>query len=128
MLSDQISVQLLSSSPYVLHKTIKQFNKQSSIKGLTLIWVGFLGARFEVGRVGRIMLETWNLVRKFTHICSFRKYTFQYQALFNFADASILFAKNQHFFGKNGTFTQSNSAMVWEIVRNFLVLFSDFVR
>ena len=24
----------------------------------------------------RIILETWNLVRKYTHICSFRKYTF----------------------------------------------------
>ena len=24
----------------------------------------------------RIMLETWNLVRKYTNICSFRKYTF----------------------------------------------------
>ena len=45
---------------------------------LTLIWVGFLGVRFEVGEGGvkltpppplypklvRIMLETWNLVRK----------------------------------------------------------------
>ena len=24
----------------------------------------------------RIMLETWTLVRKYKHICSFRKYTF----------------------------------------------------
>ena len=24
----------------------------------------------------RIMLKTWNLVRKYTYICSFRKYTF----------------------------------------------------
>ena len=39
---------------------------------LTLIWVGFLGVRFEVGVEGiiitlklvRIMLETWKLVRK----------------------------------------------------------------
>ena len=46
--------------------------------------VGFLGVRFEVGGVKlspclklvRIMLETSNLVRKYTPICSFRKYTF----------------------------------------------------
>ena len=52
---------------------------------LTLIWVGFLGFRFEVGEGGkitprlklvRIMLETLNLARKYTPICSFRKYTF----------------------------------------------------
>ena len=55
---------------------------------LTLIWVGFLLVRFDVYRGGRggkitpclklvrIMLETSNLVRKYTRICSFRKYTF----------------------------------------------------
>ena len=52
---------------------------------LTLIWVGFLGVRFEVGGRGktipclkgvRIMLETWNLARKCTLIYSFGKYTF----------------------------------------------------
>ena len=48
----------------------------------------------------RIMLETWNFVRKFTRICSFRKYTFQYQGFLNFADVSIFFAKNQHFLAK----------------------------
>ena len=31
----------------------------------------------------RIMLESWNLVRKFTHICSCKKYTFQYQGFLN---------------------------------------------
>ena len=50
---------------------------------LTLIWVGFLGVRFEVWGEGgkntpclklvRIMLENWNLVGKYTHECSFRK-------------------------------------------------------
>ena len=57
---------------------------------LTLIWVGFLGVRFEVvggggGKITapppclkpvRIMLETLNLPRKYTFICSFRKYSF----------------------------------------------------
>ena len=90
----------------VLHKLIL----------LTLIWVDFLGARFEVGgrsktrlKLVTIMLETWNFVRNFTHIFNFRKYIFQYQGPFNLADISIFFAKNQHFFPKNGTFTQNNS-------------------
>ena len=55
---------------------------------LTQIWVGFLGVCFEVeggdggGKITlclkliRIMLETWNLVHKYTGIRSFRKYTF----------------------------------------------------
>ena len=38
------------------------------------------------------MLETWSLVRQFTQICTYRKYTFQYQGPLNFADASIFFA------------------------------------
>ena len=41
-----------------------------------------------------IMLETSNLARKYRHICSFRKYTLQYQGSLNFADVSIIFAKN----------------------------------
>ena len=62
---------------------------------VTLIWVGFLGVRFDVkkglgweggggGKITpflnlvRIMLETSNLARKYTDICSLRKYTFQY--------------------------------------------------
>ena len=54
---------------------------------LTLITAGFLGVRFGVGGGGgvgggaclklvRIMLEIWDLVRKYVHMCSFRKYTF----------------------------------------------------
>ena len=54
---------------------------------LTLIWVGFLGVRFEVGegRGGkitpclkpvRIMLEASDLAHRYSPICSFRKYTF----------------------------------------------------
>ena len=66
-----------------------QFSNDSTfirILFLTLIWVGFLGVRFEVGRGGkggkitpclklvRIMQETSSLARKYTHIFSFRKY------------------------------------------------------
>ena len=64
---------------------------------LILMWLGFLGIRFEVGagrnppppqppqlshppllclKLVRIMLETSNLARKYTLICSFRKDTF----------------------------------------------------
>ena len=51
----------------------------------SLIWVDSLEVRFEVGGGGkfplclklvRIMLETWDLVRNYTQICRFRKYTF----------------------------------------------------
>ena len=41
----------------------------------------------------RINLETRNLVRKYTHIFSFRKYTFYYQDPLNFADVSIFLQK-----------------------------------
>ena len=73
------------------------------IWGLTLIWVGFLGVRFEVGGEGvkllpclklvKIMLETLNLTRKYTLICSFRKYTFFWLDLLNFADVGIFLQK-----------------------------------
>ena len=62
------------------------------------------------------MLETWSLVRKYTRISSFGKYTFQYQEPLNFADASIFFCKKLAFFDKNSTFTQSKSmALLLEI-------------
>ena len=48
----------------------------------------------------RIIPET--LARKYTHICSFRKYTFQFQEPVNFAGIST-------FCKKRSTFTQSNS-------------------
>ena len=43
------------------------------------------------------MLETWNLVRKYTHIHSSKKYTSKYQGHFNFADLSI-FCKERALF------------------------------
>ena len=55
------------------------------------------------------MVETWNLGRKYAHIFSFRKYTFQYQEPLNFVDVSIFLQKFSAFFGKNNTFTQSDS-------------------
>ena len=66
---------------------------------LTLIWVGFSGIRFEVG---------WEeSPPPYTNICSFRKYTFQYQGPLNFVDVRIFWQKIS-IFGNNSTFTQSN--------------------
>ena len=57
----------------------------------------------------RIMLETSNLARKYTLICSLRKDTFYYQGSLNFANVSI-FCKKLTFLAKIVplTFTQSN--------------------
>ena len=65
----------------MIMREIKVNSSQDSV--LTLIWVGFLGVCFEVGWRGgkitpflkliRIMLETWNLARKYTRIFSFTK-------------------------------------------------------
>ena len=56
----------------------------------------------------RIMLETWNMVRKYTPIYSFRKYTFWSQGPLNFADVS-LFYKNSAFFLKNKIYKYMSS-------------------
>ena len=71
----------------------------------------------------RIILETSNLARKYTHICSFRKYTFNTKVLLillNFFLQKIsVFWSKQHLCSKQ-----------WceSCVRDFLVLFSVFVR
>ena len=48
----------------------------------------------------RIMLETRNLVRKYTHICSFKIYTCQCQSPLNFANVSIVFCEKSVFSAK----------------------------
>ena len=59
--------------------------------------------------VFKIMLETWNLVYKYTDICSFKN-TLLLPIPLNFADVSIFFVcKKSVFFGRNITSTQSNS-------------------
>ena len=69
---------------------------------LTLISLDFVRGSFWGGEEGkitpclklvRIMLETWNLLRKYTHIFSFRKYTFYYQDPHDFADVSNFLQK-----------------------------------
>ena len=67
-------------------------------------------------KLTRIMLETWYLLRKYTHIWSFREYTFQYQGTLNFADDSI-FLQKISIFWQISNFTQSN------IVRAVLEIF-----
>ena len=46
------------------------------------------------------MLETWNLIRKYAHLCCFRKYTLQYQDTLNFPDVRVFLAKSQDFLAK----------------------------
>ena len=61
----------------------------------------------KAAKLVKIVLETWNLVRKYT-VCNFRKYNFQYHEPLDFADVSILCAKIS-IVAKNSTFTQINS-------------------
>ena len=45
--------------------------KKVCLRLLNLVWEGVLAVRLV-----KFMLEPWYLVRKYSHICSFRKYTF----------------------------------------------------
>ena len=100
---------------------------------LTLVWVGFLGVRFDWrdGRTTpclklvRIMLASSNLARKYTHIFSFRKYTFQCLGFLDFADVSIFLQKIIVFCPKKYLYSKQQCE---SCVRDFLVLFSVFVR
>ena len=79
-----------------------------SIKRLNLICVGPFGICFEVGvgkitpclKLVRVILETWNLVCKYTHMCSFRKYTIRKQGPPNFTNDSKFFQKIYIFWQK----------------------------
>ena len=71
------------------------------------------------------MLETSNLARKHTSICSFRKYTFQCLDPLNFADVSIFLQKISVFCPKKYHYSKQQCE---SCVRGFLVLFSVFVR
>ena len=71
------------------------------------------------------MLKASNLARKYTLICSFRKYIFQCLGLLNFADVSICQQKNSVFCPKKYLYSKQYCE---SCVRDFLVLFSVFVR
>ena len=71
------------------------------------------------------MVETSNLARKYTSICSFRKYTIQCLGSLNFADISIFFAKTELFLSKKQLYSKQQCE---SCVRDFLVLFAVFVR
>ena len=71
------------------------------------------------------MLETSNLARKYTPICSFRKYTFQCLGPLNFADVRIFLQKISIFCPKKYHYSKQQCE---SCVRDFLVLFSVFVR
>ena len=64
----------------------------------------------------KIMLKLSNLARKYTPICSFRKYTFQCLAPLNFADVSIFLQKNQRFLSKKVPLLK---AIVLDLCQNF---------
>ena len=74
-------------------------NKPKKNNLLTLIWVGFYGYVLNSGGEGgvkvRTMLETWNLVRIYTRIYAFRKYTFQYEGPLKSPDIYIFVSKNK---------------------------------
>ena len=99
----------------------------------TLIRVGFLGVRFEVGggkinpylKLVRVMLETSNLAGKYILICSFREQTFRTKCPLYFADAGISFQKISVFRPKQYLYSKQ-----WceSCVKYFLVLCSVFVR
>ena len=78
---------------------LNQENLNQNLDGS--FWVG--GGRRIISpclKLDRIMLGTSNLVRKCTHICSFRKYTIYHQSPPNFADVSIFLQKISIFWHK----------------------------
>ena len=87
---------------------------------LNLIWVGSLVVCFEVrgGKITlclkrvRIVLQTWNLFRKYTHKFSSRKCIFTTKAFLTLLMSDFIFYKKSAVFEKSSTFTQSNSLKV----------------
>ena len=73
----------------------------------------------------KIMLETSKLVCKYTHICSFIKYIFQYQDSLNFRDVSIFLQKISTFWQKYFSYSKQQCESCLKI---FLVSFSVFLR
>ena len=71
------------------------------------------------------MLQTSNLARTYTPICSFRKYTFYCLSPLNFADVSIFLQKVNVFSPKKYLYSKQQCE---SCVRDVLVLFSVFVR
>ena len=70
------------------------------------------GETTPVFKLFRIMLETSILPRKYTPVCSFRKYTFQYPDSLNFAGVSIILNKKLACFVK---IVPLPKAIVWEL-------------
>ena len=71
------------------------------------------------------MLETSNLIRKYTPICSFRNYTFQCLGPVSFPDVNIFLPKNSGFCPKNYIYSKQQCE---SCDSDFLVLFCIFVR
>ena len=100
-------------------------------KLLTLIRVGFLGVCFVVPLAPpcltpvKIMLEIWNLVRKYTRIWSWIKNDFLNQGPFNLADVSIFALKNQHLLSK---IVPLLKVIVWELRQRFFSSVFSFCK
>ena len=82
-----------------------------------MFWVGFCGDSFSSvhtmcflgrGKITPNLKCVSIMLRKYTDISSFRKYTFQYQDLLILLTSGFFFAESQRFFGKNSIFTQSS--------------------
>ena len=71
------------------------------------------------------MLKISNLARKYTPICSFRKYTFQCLGPLNFADVSIFCEKLAFFLSKKGPLLK---AIVWELCYRIFSYVSSFCK
>ena len=71
------------------------------------------------------MLETSNLTRKYTLVCSFRKYTFQCLGILNFSNVRIFLQKISVFCRKKYLYSKQQCE---SCVKRFLVLLSVCVR
>ena len=78
-------------------KNILSFNPNLGGLFSDSFWGGGGGKITSCLKLVRIILETSNLARKYTSICSFRKYTFQCLGPLNFADVSIFLQKISDF-------------------------------
>ena len=101
---------------------------------LTLIWVSFLGVRFEVFmcvggihprlKLVRSMLDTSNLARKYRHTCTFKNIPFSTKA-FLILMMSAYFKKKSVFLAK---ILHLLKAIVWELCYRFFSFVFSFCK
>ena len=109
-----LKINFIQMKSFCMSLNLCQFNGQFvPTSPLTLIWVGFLGVRFEAGegiklhptsppplsKTRQNYATNFKFGSTYTPICYFRKYIFQYLGSLNFADV-IIFLQNITFFPK----------------------------